>query len=153
MEFGETVAADVAKSDRSKVQRYASRLARVTGHRITTTQGKGNFHVAVLNVDELEAFAPRLKELVPGLSDTLANQITTMSRPIYCAVYAFSDAENPDSFLTAVAIVRAEHPDLLRESCYHEEIAQGLRLPLGANPREARPIVEVLASELLGGES
>uniref|UniRef100_UPI0035139E9E DUF2927 domain-containing protein n=1 Tax=Cognatishimia sp. TaxID=2211648 RepID=UPI0035139E9E len=28
--------------------------------------------------------------------------------------------------LSAVAVVRAEHPDLLRRSCYHEEIAQGL---------------------------
>ncbi len=190
MEFGPAVDAAKARTDRATVARYANRLARVTGHRISTTRGAGNFHVAVLTVDELDAFGPRLQQLVPGLSTALADQITNMPRPIYCAVYAFSDADAPDSFHTAVAIIRAEHPDLLRQSCYHEEIAQGLglsndspaarpsifndddefalltrhdeillqilydkRLPLGAGPAAARPVVEVLASELLGGES
>lgn len=190
MEFGPAVDKDKATADRAFVANYVSRLARVTGHRISTTRGAGNFHVAVLTVDELEAFGPRLMQLVPGLSAGLAAQITEMPRPIYCAVYAFSDADAPDSFHSAVAIIRAEHPDLLRQSCYHEEIAQGLglsndspaarpsifndddefalltrqdelllqmlyddRLPLGAGPAEARPVVEVLASELLGGES
>lgn len=190
MEFGPAVPAQIANADRGFVTRYAGRLSRVTGHRIATTRGTGNFHVAVLTVDELEVFGPRLQELVPGLSDALADQITTMARPIYCAVYAFSDADVPDSFHTAVAIVRAEHPDLLRQSCYHEEIAQGLglsndspaarpsifndddefalltrhdelllqilyddRLVLGANPAEAQPVVNIIASELLGGES
>lgn len=190
MEFGPAVSPEIASADRKFVANYTSRLARVTGHPISTTRGAGNFHVAVLTVDELDAFEARLMQLVPGLSPALADQITTMSRPIYCAVYAFSDASAPDSFHTAVAIIRAEHPDRLRQSCYHEEIAQGLglsndspaarpsifndddefalltrhdeillqmlydqRLPLGAGPASARPVVEVLASELLGGES
>jgi hypothetical protein len=33
-----------------------------------------------------------------------------------------------DLYTQAVAVVRAEHPDLLRLSCIHEELAQGLGL-------------------------
>jgi hypothetical protein len=32
------------------------------------------------------------------------------------------------SYVRAAAVVRAEHPDLMRLSCFHEEIAQGLGL-------------------------
>ena len=38
-----------------------------------------------------------------------------------------------------MAVIRAEHPDLLRLSCIHEEIAQGLGLP-NDSPR-ARPSI------------
>ncbi len=190
MDFGPAVSDDIRTTSRRTVAGYASRLARVTGLDISLGKTRGNFTVAVLTVDELEAYGPTLMRLVPGLSQSLATQITEMPRPTYCAVYAFSDADNPDSFHSAVAIIRAEHPPLLRDSCFHEEIAQGLglsndspaarpsifndddefalltrhdellleilydeRLPLGANPNEARPVVEVIASELLGGDS
>ena len=190
MQFGPAVSKDIQTKDRKTVTDYARRLSRLTGAQIGVTRGKGNFYVAVLTVDEIEAFGPQLMKLIPGLDAGIASQITNMPKPIYCAVYAFSDARSPDRFHSAVAIVRAEHPDLLRKSCYHEEIAQGLglsndspaarpsifndddefalltrqdelllqilydeRLPLGTTPARARPIVEVIASELLGGES
>lgn len=189
-QFGPAVSAEIRAKDRKTVANYASRLSRVTGADVAVTRGRGNFNVAVLTVDEIEAFGPELMRLIPGLDAGIAAQITSMPRPIYCAVYAFSDASTPDSFHSAVAIVRAEHPDLLRRSCYHEEIAQGLglsndspaarpsifndddefalltrhdelllqilydnRLPLGATPAQARPVIEVIAAELLGGES
>lgn len=190
MQFGPAVSRDIRVKDQKTVAAYAQRLARVSGAPVGVTRGKGNFHVAVLTVDEIEAFGPELMRLIPGLDAGIASQITNMPKPIYCAVYAFSDASTPDSFHSAVAIVRAEHPDLLRQSCYHEEIAQGLglsndspaarpsifndddefalltrhdeillqilydeRLPLGSTPAQARPVIEVIASELLGGES
>lgn len=190
MEFGPQVDPVRAAQDRQFVNSYLSRLARVSGNRITPTRGNGNFHVAVLTVDEMDTFGPRLMELVPGLSADLARQITDLPKPVYCAVYAFTDETDPNSFDKAVAIIRAEHPDLLRQSCYHEEIAQGLglsndspaarpsifndddefayltrhdelllqmlydaRMPLGASPEEAREVANVIASELLGGES
>lgn len=190
MQFGPSVSAAIRSQDQKTVAGYAQRLSRVTKAPVGVTRGAGNFHVAVLSVDEIESFGPELMKLIPGLDASLASQITTMARPIYCTVYAFSDADTPDSFHSAVAIVRAEHPDLLRKSCYHEEIAQGLglsndspaarpsifndddefalltrhdelllqilydeRLPLGSTPAQARPIIEVIAAELLGGES
>jgi hypothetical protein len=39
----------------------------------------------------------------------------------------------------AVAVIRGEHPDLLRQSCLHEEISQGLGLA-NDSPR-ARPSI------------
>lgn len=187
--FGDTVPAAQIADDRKRVASYVRKLSRVTGHPISMA-GKSNFHVAVLNVDELARYGPTLMAQVPGLTPSIARQITDIPRDIYCAVYAFSDPETPDEFVKAVAIVRAEHPDLLRQSCFHEEIAQGLglsndspaarpsifndddefalltrhdelllkilydtRLPLGIGPEEARPVVEVIAAELLGGES
>lgn len=190
IQFGPSVRNDIRAQDTKTVTKYAQRLSRITGAKIAITRGKGNFHVAVLSVDEIENFGPELMRLIPGLSAGIAAQITAMPKPIYCAVYAFSDADTPDSFQSAVAIVRAEHPDLLRKSCYHEEIAQGLglsndspaarpsifndddefalltrhdelllqmlydeRLALGSTPAQARPVIDMIATELLGGES
>lgn len=190
MEFGASVDEQQRKADTKFVSDFAARLSRVTGHRISRSFGRGNFHVAVLDTDELKAFGPRLQELIPELETSIVEQITQMARPTYCAVYAFTDADAPNIFHTAVAIIRSEHPSLLRKSCFHEEIAQGLglsndspaarpsifndngefalltrhdellltmlydpRLPLGGTPAQAKPVIEVLAAELLGGES
>jgi hypothetical protein len=46
---------------------------------------------------------------------------------------------NSGAYTRAFAVIRAEHPDLLRLSCLHEEIAQGLGLP-NDSPR-ARPSI------------
>ena len=43
------------------------------------------------------------------------------------------------TYTRAFAVIRAEHPDLMRLSCMHEEIAQGLGLPTTA--RRARPSI------------
>ena len=36
---------------------------------------------------------------------------------------------HPYNYAHAVALIRAEHPDLVRLSCIHEEVAQGLGMP------------------------
>ncbi|WP_159807676.1 DUF2927 domain-containing protein [Litoreibacter roseus] len=188
--FGETVPEDRKASDTDLIGGYAARLANLTGQDIRPTGASGNFHIAVLDVDALEGFGPKLKTLFPGLSEGIVSQIATMPRDVYCAVYVFEMQGQPNTLGSAIAIVRAEHPDLLRQSCYHEEIAQGLglnndsavarpsifnddnefalltrhdellldmlydeRLPLGANPTQVRQVAEVLAAELLDGES
>ncbi len=46
---------------------------------------------------------------------------------------------NSGAYTRAFAVIRAEHPDLLRLSCLHEEMAQGLGLP-NDSPR-ARPSI------------
>lgn len=190
LEFGPAVAEGIRQDSRTVLQRYVRRLSRITGQPMSLGAPRPNFTVAVLTVDEIEAFGPRLLELFPGLPPSVAAQIITVPRPIYCTVYAFSDSDRPNQIHSAVAIIRAEHPKRLRDSCIHEEVSQGLglsndspaarpsifndddefglltrhdellleilyddRLPLGATPAEARPVVEVIASELLGGES
>lgn len=190
LDFGEAVSGDIRKAHTDSVRSYLRRLARVTGHPISLVSERPNFHVAVLTVDELEGFAPRLQELVPDLAPSVAQEIVQLDRPQYCAVFSFFQASAPVETSASVAILRAEQPDLLRESCIHEELAQGLgltndspsarpsifndddefalltrhdelllqilyddRLPLGSSPAAARPVVEVIAAEILGGES
>ena len=43
-------------------------------------------------------------------------------------VAAFAGGEGANTYTAAVAVIRAENPDLLRLSCIHEELAQGLGL-------------------------
>ncbi len=190
VEFGDTVPEDARQLTQAGLTKYNSRLSRIIDRRISTVPAGGNFHVVVLSVDDLEGFAPRLQELVPGLGTRVAQELIDLPRVQYCAIFTFFDSAAPNEIDSAVAILRAEHPPLLQEACIHEEIAQGLglsndspaarpsifndddefafltrhdellleilydpRLPLGTGPAEARPIVEAIASELLGGES
>ena len=128
-------------------------------------------------------------QALPQLTANDVAGVTQMPRSTYCIVYAQSDGDS-GIYTRAFAVIRAEHPDLLRLSCIHEEIAQALGLPNDSptarpsifnddeefalltkqdelmlkilyNPAlhpgmllpEAQPIVETLASRLLGGES
>jgi len=130
MEFGETVPLAQRKSDRAVTAAYARRLARLTGVSVAmSASGGGNFHVAILNEDERRAFGPRLRELLPGIHDEEVNLDTGMPRSTYCLVLAFSDAPGSNTYSRAVAVIRGEHPDLLRKACVHEELAQAMGLP------------------------
>jgi hypothetical protein len=54
-------------------------------------------------------------------------------------VIAFSGSESDHTYRRAIAFIRSEHPDLMRRSCVHEELAQGLGLA-NDSPR-ARPSI------------
>ncbi|WP_150122244.1 DUF2927 domain-containing protein, partial [Sulfitobacter sp. HI0129] len=43
-------------------------------------------------------------------------------------VAAYASGGDPNVYTAAVAVIRTENPDLLRLSCIHEELAQGLGL-------------------------
>lgn len=127
--FGPSVTEEQSQKDVASVARYAQRLSRVSGHPIRVTDGENaNFHVLFLNSDELSSAGPLLQQLLPAINGASITGITQMPRSTFCAVYAFSDRTNPNSHVAAIAVIKAEHPDLLRLSCIHEEIAQGLGL-------------------------
>lgn len=129
LEFGADVPEEIVQKDRADVTAYAARLARLTGHPVSVTTGRSaNFHVLVLTEAERRAAGPRLRELVPGIDDLSVRIITSMPRETFCLVIAFSRGGG-STYTDAIAVVRAEHPDLTRLSCYHEELAQGLGLP------------------------
>ncbi len=125
--FGASVEAGQQATDRATLQGYAARLARSTGHPISVS-GNGNFHVLFMNTDELSASGPLLRRLVPGIGAPTVNQIENLGRDTFCAVFAFSQPGS-SVYTAAIAVIRSEHPSLLRRSCIHEEIAQGLGLP------------------------
>jgi len=188
LEFGPTIAPSQRTKDRANIAHYTRRLSRLTGLPIRLNAANPNFHVLILNEDERRAVGPYLRKLVPGIEERAVRTITDMPRATLCLVFAFSDDNSPGAYTQAVAVIRGEHPDLLRLSCIHEELAQSLglandspaarpsifnddeefglltsqdelmlkmlydkRLKLGMTPREARPIVEKIAAELMGG--
>ncbi|ATG49470.1 hypothetical protein CEW89_18935 [Celeribacter ethanolicus] len=127
LEFGPTVPENVRATDRATVAGLVSRLATASGHSVAMTSARANFHVLVLNEDERRQIGPRLSQMIPGIGQDAIRSVVNMPRSSYCLVLA-SDPANDGAYRSAVAIIRAEHPDLLRKSCFHEEIAQGLGL-------------------------
>lgn len=127
--FGTSVGATQQAEDRSVLSTYATRLGRVTGHPISTVRSNGNFHVLYLNRDEQRSAGEMVRRLIPGVGPEVITEIEALPRSTFCAVYAFSETGGRPVYVAAVAIIRDEHPSLIRRSCVHEEVAQGLGLP------------------------
>ncbi|MEE9387902.1 MAG: DUF2927 domain-containing protein [Paracoccaceae bacterium] len=127
VEFGDSVDVDQRLQDSSDIAHYAARLSRITGLPIRQVRTGANFHVFVVNEDERRAMAPRIREILPGINEAALNTVIAMPRSTFCLVFAL-DPGNDGSYSQALAIIRGEHPNLMRLSCIHEEIAQGLGL-------------------------
>lgn len=140
LEFGATVPQATRAADRAQVSALAARLAAASGHSITLAAAEtpGNFHILVLSESERRGIAPRLRALVPGIDDRAIRLITDLPRETFCMVIAFS-RDGSAVYSEAVAVVRAEHPDLTRLACYHEELTQGLGL--AADSDSAHPSI------------
>lgn len=130
LEFGSSVPADQRDADRGEVTDYAARLGRITGHSVSMSKGAaaGNFHVLVVGEDDRDEALRRIRQLVPSISDQSLDIFRTLPRSIHCLVVAFSTGGADYEYRRAIAFVRAEHPKLMRRSCFHEEMAQGLGL-------------------------
>lgn len=140
IEFGASVQPAQRTRDGNSVTGYAQRLARITGHPISVTRGNGaNFHVFVAGEDDRVYFQTRLKQLIPSISEDELALFRDLPRSFYCLVVAVSGSRNKNTYTRAVALIRAEHPDLVRLSCIHEELAQGLGLP--NDSPQARPSI------------
>jgi hypothetical protein len=88
--------------------------------------------------DDRRRLGPRLRALIPGISEASLATIVDMPRSTYCLVVAW-DPDDDGGYETAVAVIRSEHPDLLRLSCIHEEMAQGMGL--SNDSPDARPSI------------
>ncbi len=186
-EFGPSVAPTVRQQDTARIEAYASRLSRLTDHPVSTVSRNANFHVFVAGEDDTAYVQNRLRQLIPGIGQAQLDLFDRLPRSFYCFVFASAPNSAPQTYTRAVALVRAEHPDLVRLSCIHEEIAQGLGLPNdsptarpsifndddefalltshdeklltilydprlkpGMSADEARPVVRIIARELMG---
>jgi membrane protease subunit (stomatin/prohibitin family) len=127
--FGPRVSAEQQAIDRRELSSFAARLGRVTRHPIRAVGSGGNFHVLYINRDTQREVGSLVRSLVPGISPETVAEIERLPRFTFCSVYAFSQAGGGSTYVAAIAIIRDEHPPLLRRSCVHEEIAQGLGLP------------------------
>jgi hypothetical protein len=124
---GATVDADQGARDRASLAAYAGRLARVSGHPIRLTDGDANLHVLILTEDDRLAAADTIRALIPGIGEATLRTIINMPRDTYCLAAGFSDGDSP-LYAQGLVVIRAEHPDLMRLACIHEEVAQALGL-------------------------
>lgn len=138
-QFGAMVSQDQRDADNAAIADLAKRLSAASNVDLKPVSSNGNFTVFVVNEDERRALDEPLRALVPGISDTVLRTIRNMPVSTYCLVIAFSDDSAPEVYKRAIAIVRDEHPDLLRTSCFHEEITQGLGL--ANDSPQARPSI------------
>lgn len=130
VEFGRAVPGPQRARDLAQIRAYAARLAEVTGHPIGVVDdaATANFRVLILTEDERRAAGPRLREALPGIDPLSVATVTGLPLSVSCLVLAFARGGS-STYTQAVAVVRAELPELTRLSCFHEEIAQGLGLP------------------------
>lgn len=138
LRFGASVPPDRQATDRARIASFLARMAQVTGHPMSIDDSAPNFLIHIVSEDEREALGPNIRATIPNLGPGDVAGITNMPRTTYCLVYALSEG-NSGAYTRAFAVIRAEHPDLLRLSCMHEEIAQALGLP-NDSPR-ARPSI------------
>ena len=136
--FGASVPDTQRADDTAAIRRYAERLGKVTNHPVSFVERGGNFRVLVLSEEERKVSGPLLRRLIPGLRNQEIDIIRNLGRESYCVVVA-ADARNDGVLTQAVAVIRAELPPLLRLSCVHEEIAQGLGLT--NDSPQARPSI------------
>ena len=138
VEFGASVPEAQRRQDSAAVRSYAARLSRVSGLpvQVAANPARANFHVFIVNEDERRQLGPRLSEIVPGIGQSAVQTVEQIPRSTFCLVFAV-DPGNDGRYTHAVAVIRGEHPDLLRLSCIHEELAQGLGL--SNDSPQARP--------------
>jgi hypothetical protein len=136
--FGASVSPEKQATDRARIVSYLDRLKRVTGHPIGIDESTPNFWIYIVSEDEREAMEPTLRDLQLSIRSDVIETITRMPRTTYCNVFGLSGSET-HYYKYAVAVVRSENPDLLRLSCFHEEIAQAMGLP--NDSPQARPSI------------
>ncbi len=125
--FGDSVPADRQATDLARIASFLGRLQAISGHPIYLSEAQPNFFIYIVSEDERQALGPTISALLPGLGTADVAGITQMPRATYCLVYALSGGTG-NAYTKAFAVIRAEHPDLMRLSCLHEEITQGLGL-------------------------
>ena len=128
IEFGASVPRDQQVTDRNSITAYANRLAQAARHPISAGARTPNFHVLVMSEDDRAQGLARVRQMVPDIDPATMGIFRSMPRSIHCLVVAFSGKNDPHIYTQAIAWIRAEHPDLMRSSCVHEELAQGLGL-------------------------
>lgn len=138
VEFGDTVPLLQRDQDVAAVHTYAARLSRITGVNIAFEDSNPNFHVLFLGEDDRRDYGPRLRALIPSISEATVRAFVNLPRDQYCIVIG-TFAPGQSSYSKAIALIRAEHPNLMRSACIHEELAQGMGL--ANDSPDARPSI------------
>lgn len=137
--FGASVTAEQRLKDQRSIVSYMKRLSKITGHPVQHTNKGSNFHVLVVNDAERKSLATTLRKMVPNLNNASIRAVERMKPNHFCMVIASPYADRKNGYQSVVAIIRAEHPEMMRTACIQEELAQGMGLPNDCN--YARPSI------------
>ena len=115
--------------DFTSVSTYAARLSRLTGVPITMVAeaAPANYHVLFLGEDTRKTYGDELRRLIPNIPDSTVRAFENLPQEQLCLVIG-TFQPGSSRYQTAVALIRAEHPTLMRIACIHEELAQGMGL-------------------------
>ena len=138
IEFGPTIPAAQRIRDTASIAAYAARLSRLTGVPVRQNAINANYTVMVLNEDDRPGFEGRLRSLIPGIEEATVRTFLNLPRDLLCVVISVSQ-NNAPTYARAVVLIRGEHPDVMRLTCIHEELAQGMGLP--NDSPQARPSI------------
>jgi len=138
VDFGKTVPEAQRERDRSTVATYAARLGRLSGVSVSQVNSGANYHVIIANQADKDETEARVRNVVPNIGRNVLNAMVNPPRDQLCVVVAFSE-EDGATYTKAIAVIRGEHPDLLRTACIHEELAQGFGL--ANDSPQARPSI------------
>ena len=125
--FGDGVPPSERARDEASIKDYAARLAATTQHSVSVG-GKPNFMVIVVGEDDRSDALALAAKRIPGVTAESLAALGDLRRDTYCVVAAYAGGADPNIYTAAVAVIRAENPSLMRLSCIHEELAQGLGL-------------------------
>jgi hypothetical protein len=136
--FGASTDPARAATDRARATSFLARLSGLTGLTIRQDDSNPNFVIQFASLDERDTLAPSLARAIPGLTPAQVQSVTNLDRDTFCLVWTEVD-DARSIYERAFVLIPSEHPDLMRLSCLHEELAQALGLP-NDSPR-ARPSV------------
>jgi hypothetical protein len=128
LNFGPSVPAARQAADRARIASFLARLSQLTGLSLGLVSQNANLIIAITSIDERRALGPMITAALPQINAAQVAGVTGMDRSTYCLVWTQSNAAT-NSYERAFVYVPAEHPDLMRLACMHEEIAQALGLP------------------------
>ena len=128
LHFGPSLSPETRVKDTQFLSDYATQLSDITRHPIELTTELGNFHVVVVDEVHRMNMVQNLRKKDVLVPPNIQQVIQRMPADIHCMVLTFSARHSPHIHEQALAVIRAEHPPMLKKACFHEEIAQGLGL-------------------------
>ncbi len=116
--------------DTAMVRDFTRRLAAVTGLDMRLApEPQANMVVLFLDAAERAQYAETLAMRYPRVEPAVVDAIAKSPPNTFCAAFAFPSDSNPGVYDFSLILVKAEHSNLMRQSCVHEEMAQALGLP------------------------
>lgn len=126
--FGPSVPAETRAVDTETIETLLKRLSKITRHPTYLVEEDSNFDVLVSNEDERYTMLASLSSEESGIGSKSIELIKNNPKELQCVVLAYSSPPLSMQYVRALAVIRAEHPPLIKQACFHEEISQGLGL-------------------------